>query len=73
MLGLIRNLYIVLAAAFLGGGYGASQIAYFQGEAAAHARRMDQPSVHLLAAILLLGAIALRVAAMRTGVEEGQA
>lgn len=54
---LLRDILGLGAVALLGFGYLGSQWFYFQGDPARWAFAMDQTSIRLLAAILLLGAI----------------
>lgn len=60
MLGLIRIVFVIAAAALLLGGYAASQWAFFAGQAGDYATKVDSPTVSLLATVLLVGALALR-------------
>lgn len=60
MLGLIRIVFVITAAALLVGGYAASQWAFFAGQASDYASRVDSPPISLLATALLVGALALR-------------
>lgn len=56
---LVRFGLTLFAALLLGGGYAASQYAYFNGRAAEFAAQMDQPAIRWLATLLLIAAIAL--------------
>lgn len=55
----VRYALSVLTVLLLAAGYGASQFAFFGGETAAYAQRVDQPPVRMLSLILLLAAVAL--------------
>lgn len=50
---------LVASGALLAGGYALSQFSYFQGRAAQYAKSVDQPSIAMLSAVILLGAIVL--------------
>jgi hypothetical protein len=59
LLGLIRTLYIIIATLVVVGGYVASQYAFFQGDPAQYAARVDSPAMRLVSALILVGGIAL--------------
>lgn len=56
---LVRDILGIVAILLLGVGYLGSQVLYYQQDPARWAHSMDAPSVRILAAILLLGAIVL--------------
>lgn len=56
------ELMAVVAALFLGGGYLASQLAYMNGRSTEYAVQMDQPSIRIVATLLLVTAIGLGLA-----------
>lgn len=55
----IRFAVMAAATLLLGGGYAMSQIAVHRGNAPQYARAIDTPAVALVAALVLLGCIAL--------------
>ncbi len=58
----LRTLVASIALVLLGGGYLASQLAASNGNHAAFAFQMDQPSIRILAALVLVGAVVLSFA-----------
>ena len=55
----VRTAFAILVIALLCSGYAASQWAYFHGDAAGYAQRVDVPAVRTLALVILVGAILL--------------
>ena len=53
----LRNMIALVAVAFLGVGYLASQASVLGGNVSKYAFQMDQPGIRLLAALVLVGAI----------------
>lgn len=56
---LARLLLAILALILIGGGYAASQLAFFGGRSAEYARSIDQAPIAMLALVLLVGSIAI--------------
>ncbi|HRF60088.1 MAG TPA: hypothetical protein PLH94_09275 [Fimbriimonadaceae bacterium] len=63
----IRIAVMAAATLLVGGGYAASQVAYFRGMAPQYAKAIDTPSVAMIAALILVGSIALAWIPDRTG------
>lgn len=59
---ILRTVVQIAALLLLGGGYFASQWAYWEGDPRAYARAVDVPSIQMLALALLVACIVLALA-----------
>jgi hypothetical protein len=63
----LRNMIALVAVAFLGLGYFASQASVLGGNVSKFAHQMDQTGIRILAALLLAGAIVMAFVPDREG------